>query len=95
MKNKFCYMLLMFCVVLFLTGCNQGGSGGPLSFLSSGSSGDVTDGGGVIGGGEDAIDDDVIPPVHHPEPSSMLLFGSGLLGMAVYAKTRLKYKSKK
>ena len=88
MKNRFCYIVLVFCAVLFLAGCNQGGSGGSAGFTSSGStSGEVV----VVGGG----DDPVIPPVHNPEPSSMLLFGSGLLGMAVYAKTRLKYKSKK
>jgi len=49
------------------------------------SSGDSDD------GGDDPTDD--LVKTHNPEPSSILLLGSGLLGLAVFARKKRKNKA--
>jgi hypothetical protein len=77
---------------LLVSGCLGGGSsstGGSsiAEFLPSGG------GGGTptlpTGGGETTV-----PFVHNPEPSSILLLSSGLIGIAIYMNAKLKSQSK-
>ena len=82
-------MVVCFAVIL-VAGCGGSGGGGSLSKLSD--AGDTID--EFVDPGDGGGDDPIVP-VANPEPSSMMLLGSGLLGMAVYAKTRLKFKNKK
>ncbi len=96
MKNV--TLLLIPLLILFLSGC-EGATTAALTLLGasstivedltkddggvgggggSGDTGDTGGGGGGGGGGD-------VPPTlaHSPEPGSMLLFGSGLLGAAL------------
>ena len=75
--------LVFSMVILFwLSGC--GGSGGGSSFDGGGiapgaSSGAFFEGGSSSGGGGSGGSGQ---PVHNPEPTSLLLLGSGLAGLA-------------
>lgn len=103
-KSRLYNIFLLSCVILILTGCRGGGggsSGEGVGLLRS-SSGDVigiVDTGSPSGDSGDSGDSGADPnlpftPVANPEPSSFLLLASGLIGMAIYAKTRLKSKNK-
>jgi len=109
-KSRLYNIFLLSCVILILTGCrgggsSSGGSGEGVRLLRS-SSGDVL---GIIDTGSDSSGSGIgsgsggvggsLPstpaaPVVNPEPSSFILLTSGLIGMAVYAKARLKNKGK-
>ena len=89
-KSRLYNIFLLSCVILILTGCRGGGSSGSSggSFGGSGFSSGVSDIGGSGSAGSSTS------PIVNPEPSSLLLLTSGLIGMAIYAKTRLKSKNK-
>src|ERR1019366_1583370 len=68
----------------------NGGSGGPAicNFRQSGTNFGACIEDGVIFGGE-SFTISSLPPATTPEPSSILLFGSGILGLAGILRRRL------
>jgi len=102
-KSRLYNIFLLSCVILILAGCRGGGGGGSSgegAGLLRSSSGDVI---GIVDTGSDGSGSDSgdtggslpFTPVANPEPSSFLLLASGLIGMAIYAKTKLKSRTKK
>ena len=77
----------VFLAGLVMSGCGGSGGGGSLGFL-----GDTF--GGGSGSGDFASGGSTIVTYSNPEPSSLILLGSGLIGMAIYAKAKLKSKGK-
>ncbi len=93
MHNKKLYQIfLLSFAVLILAGCRGGGSSSGSSGGSFGGSSFSSGVGGIGGSGSEGSS---TSPIVNPEPSSFLLLASGLIGMAVYAKARLKSKAKK
>lgn len=94
LARKINNIFLFVFTTLIISGCNSGGGGGPLAFLTEamgGSSGaSVGTGGSVSGAGGVSS----LALVQQPEPSSLLLLSSGLIGMAIYVKAKLKLKNK-
>jgi len=94
--NKIYNLSFLTFATLIISGCGGGRGGGSLGFL-----GDVAGGiggslgGGSTGGGSFAGGSSSLASIHSPEPSSIILLTSGLIGMAIYARARLKGKGKK
>jgi len=103
MISKIYGVMFLVSASALIAGCNGGGSGS--SSGTSGSSGyyaSYTDGGnndpGINDPGQGAGTETTpteLATVHNPEPSSLLLLGSGLMGLAVYAKSKLRGKRRK
>jgi hypothetical protein len=83
-------LFLMSFVILTLAGCLGGGGGGSgSSFGGSGSSSSfASSGSGSSGSGSGAGSD--VATTHNPEPASILLLSSGLLGLALRYRKRHK-----
>ena len=86
MKNLFARtanFAILFVLLPFVYGC-QGGGGGPLGFLGGGGffGGGSNGGGSFVGGGGTFVTGETLATIHNPEPTTMLLLGSGLAAMA-------------
>ncbi|MDD4899217.1 MAG: PEP-CTERM sorting domain-containing protein [Candidatus Omnitrophica bacterium] len=88
----FSLFLILFTLVL-VSGCSGGGGGGSASGMLSRSD----DSGSGSGGDDGGTGDGTTPLVktHNPEPSSMLLLTSGLIGLAFAARRKEKNKLRK
>ena len=87
-------LIILVLAVLFLAGCKGGGgttsSSNPQYYVYNDGEGAGGGGGGDVPGdiGEGGV-------FINPEPATLALFGSGLLGLAGYALARLKGRRKK
>ncbi len=99
--NKILSLVFLVSLVLVIAGCGSGEGGGLLGFLgnssSGGSSSTIGSGssGGSIAGSGTGSGSISLAQVHQPEPSSILLLASGLIGMGIRARSKLRRKSKK
>ena len=84
--TKKAYILILLLALLFLAGCKGGGEGTMSSSTSQYYA--YNDGGDMEGGDIDRGDEYDITP----EPATLALFGSGLLGLASYVLAGLKRK---
>mgnify|MGYP001619043003 CR=1 FL=1 len=85
-------------IPLLLAGCNKKSSSGGAGLFGGGSSfGSAFSGselagtlGGVVVGGDGSFSGGSVATVHQPEPSSLALFGGGLVGLALRRRRRAR-----
>ena len=88
--------------LLMTAGCGNGGglsslfggSGGSDTFAALGG-GSSSGGGGSSSGGSSGGFSSNPATIHHPEPASMVLFGSGLVGAGLMSRRRRKRAGKR
>jgi len=77
---------LMLSVVPLASGCNGGGGGGGSAsvggLFSASSDGSTFGPGGNVGGGLGSGGE--LASIHHPEPTTMLLVGGGIMALAYF-----------
>ena len=88
-------LMLVVALQFLVAGCGSGGGSGSSFSGLGGGSGAVGGGGGTPGsGGGPGPGGGGNPDVHSPEPASMLLFGSGVIGLAYMRRRRLVRKNR-
>lgn len=94
--KKIYSLFLLSLSTLFFAGCgSNGGGGGILGGILGSSAGSSSVGGSsIVGSSFAGSGAAALPVVVNPEPSTIVLFASGLIGIAVYANARFK-RSKK
>ncbi len=83
MVSKALFLIGFMCVMFVLSGCNEQEAGGLRSLMGSGGlEGGAGGAGGGGGGGVAAL--------HNPEPTTMVLMGSGLFAFAMLMRKKKK-----
>jgi hypothetical protein len=89
-RVNLCYAVLIGLVTMAVAGCGGGGGAdSPLGSVVSSDPPGVSS--GVTALGSSGSSGSSQPLHHHPEPSTILLIGSGLAGLA-YLRTKLRVR---
>lgn len=89
MKDLSKILILVLGTLFLLAGCNDGGSGGSGTVSGTDVSPQVNMSfGDSSGGSVDTTLFEAPTVVHNPEPTTLLLLGSGLIGLAGYGRKK-------